>query len=401
MIIKNFMKKIYVNYYAPTLHSMYNEMLLNPPEWFEYILKSQLDNWIVNTNIIKKAYSLNKIDFFWKFNKKFLSKFINTVKIKDNLYPYLVIPKNWIDLIYSAWYIVKKKIPWIIDMEVLHVLNWYNLEDLKRNKKYYQRYLESDYCKWITVWNSYIYDSIIDFFHSDIIKNKTSIIRHTIKANNFIKEILNNNENINFLFLGSWNILSASYVRWIKDALIIYRELLKKHDNISLKIAPFLPEELKEEFWSLKWLIISDKLLNRDEMNTLYSQTDILLHPSYSNPAMTLLEAMNHGISILTTNYWWLSDLVVDWYNWLICKNNSLFDYYWEYKIPRADLTEQVMKYSWLDNEMISDFVNKSSNLIDNIELRKTLALNSKKTLLEWEFNFECNNEKLKKIYNF
>lgn len=394
------MKKIYVNYYAPTLHSMYREMLLNPPEGFSYILKSQVfDTWIISNHILSQAYGLNKIDFFWKFNKKILAKFINTVKIKDSIYPLFVIPKKWVDLIYSTWYIVKKKVPWIIDLEVLHVLNWYDLDDLKKNKTYYKKYLESSYCKHVTVWNTNIYKSIVDFFQSDIINSKLSIIRHTIKANDYVRNFDSTTGKINLLFLWSWNILSASYVRWIKDALVIYRELLKKYDDISLTIAPFLPIELLSEFWWLKWLVLKNRVLSKFEMEELYKSTDILLHPSYSNPAMTLLEAMNFWVSIVTTNYFWLSDLIVDWYNGLICKNNSLFKFYSEYGIPRKDLIDQVYQYSWKDKDMIDDFVDKISTLIENPELRKNLSLNTKKTLLEWEFNFEFNNKRLHAIY--
>jgi hypothetical protein len=58
-----------------------------------------------------------------------------------------VIPKTGIDLIYSTGYIVKRpKSPWILDMEILHVLNGYNMKELKKNKSYYKKHLESDKC---------------------------------------------------------------------------------------------------------------------------------------------------------------------------------------------------------------------------------------------------------------
>lgn len=391
------MKTIYINHYAPSIHSLYHEMLENPPEWFQYLLKNDLHS-VMENKIINSVYSLNKSELFWKFNKKILSYFINTVKIKDFLYPYFVIPKNNIDLVYSMWYIVKKNIPWVIDMETLHVLNWYNIPDLEKNREYYKKYLEHANCKWIVVWNTKIYESVDSFFDSEIIRNKMVIIRHTIKSNEFIRGKTENNV-INLSFLWSWNILRASYIRWIKDALLIYKKLTKKYTNISLTIAPFLPIELEEEFWSLPGLIVRNKVLNRDEMSDFYKNTDILLHPSYANPAMTLLEAMNFWVSILTTNYYGLSDLVKDWINWLICKNNSLFEYYDKYSTPISDIWECVMKYSWKDSEMIDDFVEKASYLIDNPDERMRLWVNWKKTLSEGEYNFEYSNNLRKKLF--
>jgi len=392
------MKTIYINHYAPNIHSLYYEMLQNPPEWFRYLLKNDLHS-VTGNKIINSVYSLNKSELFWKFNKRILSNFINTVKIKDFLYPYFVIPKKNIDLVYSMWYIVKKNIPWVIDMETLHVLNWYNIPDLEKNREYYKKHLEHTNCKWIIVWNTKIYESVDSFFDSEIIRNKMVIIRHTIKSNEFTREKKENNV-INLSFLWSWNILRASYIRWIKDALLIYKKLTEKYTNISLTIAPFLPIELEEEFWSLPGLIVKNKVLDRNEMSDFYKNTDILLHPSYANPAMTLLEAMNFWVPIITTNYYGLSDLVKDWINWLICKNNSLFEYYDKYSTPVSDIWECVMKYSWKDLEMIDDFVEKASYLIDNPDERMRLWINWKKTLLEGEYNFEHSNNLRKKIFS-
>lgn len=403
--MKTHMKIIYINYYAPALHSMYKNMISSPPEWYIYMSKNShfeqfQQKQSVSKEIISKAYNLNKVNWFWKFNKKFLSYFINTVKIKDIFYPYFVIPHSWINIIYSTWYIVKNmEVPWILDMEVLHVLNGYNIKNLEKNKVYYQKHLESENCKAIIVWNSNIYDSVISFFSSEIIKEKLHIIRQTIIPSWFIKTDFPEKK-VRFLFLWSWNILAASYIRGIKDALIIYRELIKKYDDITLTIAPFLPKELKEEFWDLRWLQSVERLLNAEEMKELYKQTDVLLHPSYSHPAMTLLEAMNYWISILTTNYAAIDDLVKDGYNGIICKNNSLFEYYEPYHMVRKDLSEQVMKYSGKDSSMIEDFVQKASKLIENRELRKHLAYNSLLTVKQGEYSFEYNNQKRKKIYD-
>jgi hypothetical protein len=97
------------------------------------------------------------------------------------------------------------------------------------------------------VWNSNIYSSLQSFFESEVIERKTHIIRHTILPSGYVKDVFPE-KSLRFLFLGSGNILTASYIRGIKDALIIYRELTQKHKDISLTIAPFLPKELEKEF---------------------------------------------------------------------------------------------------------------------------------------------------------
>ena len=396
------MKKIYLNFYAPSIHSMYKKMVAHPPEWYSYILKG--NEWDksqkVSQGLISKTYDINKISWFWKFNKKILSKVINTVQIKDILYPLFVIPKTGIDLIYSTGYIVKRpKSPWILDMEILHVLNGYNMKELKKNKSYYKKHLESDKCWAIVVWNSNIYNSLQSFFDSEVIESKTHIIRHTIIPSGYVKDVFSE-KSLRFLFLGSGNILTASYIRGIKDALIIYRELTRKHKDISLTIAPFLPKELEKEFWSLPGLQSVERLLKQEEMQDLYKASDILLHPSYSHPAMTLVEAMNYGLAILTTSYAGIDDLVQDGYNGIICKNNSLFEYFDPYHMVRHDLSDQVMLHSGNDPRMIQDFVEKAEMLMRDPELRKSLAQNAQKTLEQGEYSFQQNNEKRKNIYD-
>lgn len=390
-------KKIYVNHYAPTVHSMYFEMFRNPPNWFEYVLKSDLESPVVNSTV-NKIYALNKSDLFWKFNKKILSKIINTVKIKDFLYPLLVIPRTGMNLVYSLGYVVKKNVPWIIDMETVHVLNGYDIPDLEKNREYYGKILKNHNCKGIVVWNSCVRDSVSNFFRDPTIDKKIKIIRHTIRDNEFEKKI-REKKAVNLLFLGSANILRASYVRWIIDALEIYKKIARMNPNVTLTIAPFLPKELERKYGGVPWIRSMGKILNREEMSELYSEMDILLHPSYSNPAMTLLEAMNFWLSIVTTDYSWLSDLVKDGVNGFICKNNSRFEYYGEHKLPRSDIGEMVELHSGKDAVMIDDFVEKTMLLVNSTELRRQFAKAWKKTLQEGEYSFWFANTERKKLY--
>jgi glycosyltransferase involved in cell wall biosynthesis len=115
---------------------------------------------------------------------------------------------------------------------------------------------------------------------------------------------------------------------------------------------------------------------------------------------MTLVEAMNYGLAILTTSYAGIDDLVQDGYNGIICKNNSLFEYFDPYHMVRHDLSDQVMLHSGNDPRMIQDFVEKAEMLMRDPELRKSLAQNAQKTLEQGEYSFQQNNEKRKNIYD-
>ncbi len=67
---------------------------------------------------------------------------------------------------------------------------------------------------------------------------------------------------------------------------------------------------------------------NKDELHNIYSDHDIFVLPSNSDPIWAVvLEAMSHGLAVVVSDSVWASCYVENWINWFIFETNNSDDF--------------------------------------------------------------------------
>lgn len=177
------------------------------------------------------------------------------------------------------------------------------------------------------------------------------------------------------------------------DLLKAFELLNEQHNNIKLTIVtPIndLDKNHKKLIDNNSNITLLDFKLSKEELNNLYSKSNILVHPSrYDSSPLVILEAMKYGNVILSTDLFAIPELVVNdltgyhtqphyrFYN----VDNKPNDYVWYNRKSTID------DATFYDKNVINFLSGKLKELDDNRQLLKRLSVNAHQRSTSKEFS--------------
>jgi glycosyltransferase involved in cell wall biosynthesis len=170
-------------------------------------------------------------------------------------------------------------------------------------------------------------------------------------------------------FIGRWSFEKRPLL-----FLQISKKIKEKYPSVSFIMAgPGMRSNLKlVTDAGVNWL---GEITNKEKLNELYKQLHFVLLPSlFEGFPLVIMEAMSHGVIPIATNLNGISQH-------LISENNG------------------ILIYSQDENEIVEEFCDKLSELIENMENRKRISLNSFNYAQE-NFGMEEFNKSYIKIFN-
>ena len=354
--------KVYLQYPWTFPDSPYYKSLVDsPPKNIEY-LNTKKQKGVITKK--RKFFLLNSI-------KKIIRSANSVGIIIPNVHKS---PEGNYDLIHCAHCLSKNENkPWVADIEMMPsfaISGWNSKKGIKKVKEI----LLKENCKRILPWTQDMRSKIISAFPE--IKNKIEVVYPAIPEIKNLKKI--KNKKLKIIFVARYFHLKGGLI-----ALEVLEKLRKKY-GIEGIIVSNVPQKLKQKYCNLK---IYD-LISQKELFTLMEKSDLFLYPSAVDTfGFSLLEAMAFGLPTITINTEHTQSR-----NEIIENNKTGLI---------LDIREKISfdKIEKLEEEIISNLVKKTSQLIENKTLREKMSKECINLVKEGRFSIKERNKKLKRIY--
>ncbi len=291
---------------------------------------------------------------------------------------------------------INSKTPWVVDVENVGIFAMgykYHLFHHKRQREIIEKVLSSEYCKKILPYSETSKKSMLSTLNCENFIDKIQVVPNVVKAKK-CKKIPH--DNFNILFTGSNQNLDEFYNRGGQEVVLSFLRLKNKLKKIKLILRCAIPEEFKKMIGNVENVEIYEDPIPKAKFEELFLKSDVYLFPAYLGYAMSILDAMNYELPIITTDFLENGEKVENSYNgFKIPLGNNLPQFYLPY-IP-IHFTEK--RKPILDNEFIGNICDKIQYLYENESERIRMGKNSKK-MLKNRFSLERKNELLKRIYD-
>jgi len=378
--MKNQKIKIYLQYPWKFPDSPYYKYLIdNPPENVEYLNVKKQKGVITN----KKRLGLSN------FSKRIIRELIKKMRI-PLVNAHKTKQRKKYDLIHCAHCLSKNNFPWVADLESVWQL-YVSAQKTKAATKKIKKILSNKNCRKIILWTKRTEEEFNETFPE--IKNKTTIVYPAVPLPEIKKKQL---KGVNLLFVGR-----SFYEKGGLDALRVIDYLTKRYDNVRAVIVSKVPKEILERY-SLNKKVKFFGLMPKEELEKVYSNTDIFIYPGYTDTfGFGILECMSWGIPVISVEGAIKKDskreLIQDGITgFLISSRNKglgKIKFVWSQAILLSEIERKE------NPEIIREMIKKTSELIENPVLRKKMSKNCIHEIKEGKFSINEQNRKLRKIY--
>lgn len=400
------MKKILFTTPDPkNLHTLWKSFIFDPPRGYQYydlngklIFNGCKGSVELPRESSPKNLKKSKLFQFGKrnvlniniINQKYKDYFCNKLSKKvDKFRP---------DIVYciNGDYI-NNKTPWIVDLEHVGAFTFNYKYFTLRRKKYrghIEKILSSEYCKFILPYSETSKKSILSNFNCENFIHKIKIVPNAVKVKTNIKKIPH--DTFNILFTGSSQNPDEFFNRGGKEVVTSFLKMVKNFPKMKLICRSRLPMDFKNKLKNDRNVEIYENPISENEFEELFLKSDLYLFPAYGGYAMSILDAMNYELPIITTDFLENADKVISDYNGFkfpLEKNDP------GYYLPYVPIKYSIKNQPKLDNNFIDKICAKIQYLYENESERIKMGKKSKE-LLKKEFSLELKNKLLKNIYD-
>jgi len=346
---------------------------LHDSPYYKYLLESS-PKGIKYSNIQEqKGVIINK-RFFWLFNffKRNLRKWTN--KLNLNILNIHLSPKGDYNLIHCCHCLSKNKDkPWVADIEMISSFS-ISGDKTKKGQRKVRKILLQKNCKQILPWTESLKKELLEIYPE--IKDKVETVYPAIPEIKDLNKPIN--KKLKIIFVARYFDIKGGLI-----ALKVLEKLRQKYGIEGIVISN-VSKELKKKYSKLK---IYD-LIPQKEVYNLLEKSDLFLYPaSVDTFGFSLLEAMAFGLPTITINTKWTKSRKEIIENG---KTGFIFD-------VNEDLSFDSI--GGVEEKVIKILIKKTSELIENGELREEMSKECIKTIKEGKFSIKERNKKLKRIY--
>ena len=250
---------------------------------------------------------------------------------------------NGIDLIYSPGKVILNAFSWVVEVDNVACLAYYNLSALKLFKWVIGRRLKSKYCKAIICISEAAKNSVVNFFKDDKITSKCVVIYPYVKH---YDKLAITYRWFNILFVG-YNF----YLKGGKELLEVFNEIKKPDWKLTM---------ITNHVASFDQVLFINPDLCKETLYEFYRSSDVFVQPTFQDSfGMVNLEAISAGLPVIATDVFALPEIVENG------KNGFLM------QCPVSYFTKDFLPNPvWWDRDITEFAKNNSSD-----ELRESLKI--------------------------
>jgi len=383
------MKQLYFKYsknstYQDTIQALYKSIINYPPDGYQFPTP---------TNNGGKTPAWRKIAY-----KGVLATRPYSFLLMQSLEGESKIP-NDVDLTLSTE-LLKTDKPWI---NMYDNVMQFRFGDIRHQKFHQKRINESftqDSCKKILTWCNLNKEFMGLIYDDSKFYDKVDVLRPAVPKKDFKRNY--DKDEIQLLFVDTFRTCDF-HDKGGKEVMQAFETMsrMREYRNVKLVIKSNLTPSLKSKYSKILKkdnVILYNRILSRGEMDKLYEESDILLHPTWNGVnAMTHLEAAAYEIPTIGVNFW--SNIEAIEHN----KTGLLINTYDEYPKTRKGFMLRY-KYAkryrehYLRHEVVTGLMLAVYKMMDK-SFRKKLGKAARKEVEEGAFSLKERNKKLKKIF--
>ena len=385
-------KDVYLDV-AGRMHSLYEELILNPPSGYRFIKAGS--SWDKISRVVAgvgAAYSLQQRVLNEMFPVNLAKAYLERFKK----------PPKGTDLTYAAGHLVFRKEPWVVDFEFVTQLAGYSIKHFKRYRRIIERTLSSEHCRGIICWTDAGKKTALSNLDCQGFANKVDVVPLAVHKKSFVKEY-GDKGRVKLLFVGSANILGEFEYKGGNEVIEAFLILREKYPDLQLVIRSDMPQESKIKCKKLRNVKIIEGIIPREQLEQEFVSADIFLFPSHSTPGLAILEAMSFGLPVITTDVWANPEMVQNEKTGFVIERAKRVPYYTENFIPNWNYhsSSRFMRaVRATDPTVVEELVEKTSILIEDEELRRRMGKAGRQEIETGRFSLEKRNQKLKEIFD-
>jgi glycosyltransferase involved in cell wall biosynthesis len=357
-----------------------SQLLNNPPSGYRFVIEQKL------TNATADLISGNALA---RSTKRIIQRVLPLSLINNYLLARHVKPPTGIDLTYSGSTAIFRQEPWVGWVEVATQLAGYNHHLLRRFHRVIERSLASANCRRILCQSEAAKRSLLRHLDADGFQQKCDVVHPGWILTPFRKPPKPKNAPVKILFVGASMMSFGFRVKGGLEALEAFAVLRKRYPNLELIVRSDVETSIRRRFEGFPGLRIIEGLLPYSELEALYETSDIYWYPAHYLMSVSVLEAMNYGLPIVTTDFYDNPEYVEDG------QTGMIFPHYRD--LPGFDTSEMEIRRALRqpDPEFVKALVDRTATLIENPELRRRMSLASR-AAVEKRFSLEAKNARLK-----
>ncbi len=354
-------------------HHMFDELVNHPPKGVTY-------------EIPKLVSPSKQSGFKNELKRKIWRIYANTFNQPNSFY----IPSvGNADLIHSgSGFLIKNKMPWVIDLE--HVASFVGFQTgrLDKVKTKVENALASPFCKKILPWTHAGEMSIRNSLDTSKFDDKIKIVYPAMTP---LKVKKKKHDKTNLLFVSI-----RFFTKGGMELLQAY-DVLKNKMDVNLTVISDVPEKLREKYQDVEFHepnIPREKILDE-----YFSKADVFVLPSYMDTfGMVFLESMSAGVPIVSTNVFAIPEMIegaglitnVDKYSWY--GKDYLFAWKtWEKFSHYVEVKKKP--------EVVDSLVENISTIVNDQGLKNKMIRNGREKIEKGKFSIQNRNKALKEIY--
>ena len=215
-------------------------------------------------------------------------------------------------LTYALDHCILREVPWVVEFsfELPYVLAG-SENHLRIFRSIFRRRLLARNCRKILFQLSVGKDAFLQTFGS-VFSSKTALVPRGAAIRPEIRRT--GRDRVRILFVNSANINTQSsfFMKGGPDVIESYMRLVRNYANVELTFRSPVPANYRQLLIRLPNVRLLERPVSAERLEYEWQESDIFLHPHYITPSYAIIDAMSHGLPVVTTDTWGTSELVID-----------------------------------------------------------------------------------------
>jgi len=298
-----------------------------------------------------------------------------------------------IDLIYSPGKIIFNEFPWVVEIDNVAVLAYYNLFLLNLLKPVIKSKLKSKFCRNIICISEAAKKSVVNYFKDAEIEKKCSVVYPYV-------ELMKHREKKKSGKIKLLYIATQFYLKGGKEILRVFERITGKYPDLELYMITNAPEEIKQKYSAYRNIFFVPATLEKQKLyDKYYSECDVFLQLSFQDSfGLVNLEAISAGLPVIATDMFAIPEIVENGRNGFILKSPIAYfkrDFTPNPEFWGVDLNEYARVHDFPDLE--EECEKKLCALIENKKSLRSMSGHSLWLVRKGKFNESLRKKNLKR----
>jgi len=204
---------------------------------------------------------------------------------------------------------------------------------------------------------------------------------------------------VRLLFVSSANVhdMSNFDLKGGKEVVEAFRLLRQRYASLELVVRCPLTPQWRRRLRGMEGVHVYEKPLPAEEFEQLWRTADVFVQPTHITPSTAYLDALSHGLPVVTSDVWGNGELVEEGRTGFLVPKPRARRYSDDW-VMRYHTPEHRRDWHTLDEEVVAGLVNRLALLIEDAELRNRMSAAAREDIAEGKHSFKRRHVALKEF---